>query len=693
MTRQQKTWLSLSTAGSLLLAVSWFCWWWLSSGAATVSMAAAAHDGVEEEVSIQAPVGVRVEYSFNDGTQRPLNQPGSLQVRYSSRVLTPDREAMLDFVVTNQSSVVANIGFFITDRSVTLRPGRDHHLTATVDSAVTSDMRASLGLGFHLYGDRGYAGEWAPSSGRVAWHAKPGQAVEATYWGSIVSGESSGANAPKAIGPRVALVNIEPGATVSASLRWNALQIKARLHDLPVKVERLPAPIMSVAPSSAFYLTVRGTGSSLVKEGDEEVLILRGNGGEWLTARAARRWTAQGDVASTWSWLLPADVKPGTYDLLFGIRPEGRERWKPLRSGQGSVPHDEGTVKLGRVKVGAEAGPVMRVGMSFHRYPGRSQQALGPLRLEYDFARSLAADGMSGMEWWRGVDQYEWSMVDRWAAFHAREGRGVIMVFSGSPTWASMRPKEHSSMWIPGYAAPPERRYWPAYGRLVEETVKRLRGKLTAVECWNEPDLIGGFTGTATELADLCKIVSTKTKTSAPEVPVICPQAESAHGLPFVLNARTSEGEPITQFCDYVGAHVYGAMSEDLEGRAYDEHRLHEELWRMQGYLAQFGIDKPLAVTEYGVASCGGRPLNGHKMFSQMSSEAAGVAMFQAIRAFREGGVRLLGLYSYDHEDRDPKCRPGGSFIRSTTSNVFGAQDPDAEVLGKINEARKKFGP
>ena len=163
--------------------------------------------------------------------------------------------------------------------------------------------------------------------------------------------------------------------------------------------------------------------------------------------------------------------------------------------------------------------------------------------------------------------------------------------------------------------------------------------------------------------------------------------------MPFVLGAKTSEGESITQFCDYVGAHVYGAMGDDSSGRPYDEHRIHHELRRMNDYLAKFGIDKPLAVTEYGIASCGGKPLNGHQMFSLMSSEDAGQALYQSVRAFREGGVRLLGLYSYDHEDRDPKCRPGGSFIRSTTSDVFGSQSPDLAVLGKINEAKKQFSP
>ena len=658
----------------------------------TISMAATPHDDFEEVAPISAPVRVQIEHSFNDGALRPLNEEGGLRVTYSARSVVPYQEATLDFAVTNQSPVVANIGFFLTDRIVALRPNRNHYLFSTVDSAVTSDMRASLGLGFHLYGEEGYMGEAASSSGRVAWYGRAGQVVEANYYAPAPSVDKSGVSRPTSVRPRFAVVNIEPGATVSASLRWQALRIQTWRHDIPVMINSAPAYHVDAVANSAFYFTVRGIGSTQVKEGDEEVLILRDGTRQWLSSRAATQWAAVGEVASIWSWPLPSDVRPGTYDLLFGVRPEGSDSWRSLRSGAGVSPQKDGLIKLARLQVSADRAPMMRMGMSFHRYPGRSQQALGPLRLQYDFARSLAADGMSGMQWWQGVDRYEWSKVDEWASFHARDGRGVIMVFSGSPTWASMRPTEHSSMWIPGYAAPPERRYWPAYGRLVGETVKRLRGKLTAVECWNEPDLIGGFTGTATELADLCKIVSTRSRAVAPEVPVICPQAESAHGLPYVLQARTSEGEPITQFCDYVGAHVYGALSEDQAGRAYDERRIHEELWRMQNYLEQFGIDKPLAVTEYGVASCGGRPLNGHEMFSQMTSKAAGMAIYQAIRAFREGGVKILGLYSYDHEDRDPKCRPGGSFIRLTTSNIFGAQNVDDVVLGYINEAYEKFG-
>lgn len=693
MTRRQKVWLSLTTAASVLLCVSWFCWWWLSSGAATVTMAATTQGGLEELVSLGEPASVRVEHSFNDGQQRPLNQPGGLQLRYATRVVTQGKESGLEFEVTNQSPVVANIGFFLTDRSVVLRPGRQHRMVAVVENATTTDMRASMGLGFHLYGDRGYLGELAQSSGRVAWHLPAAQTLEAELSG-LSGPEGSGAPKSTAIAPRVAVINIQPGTTVKAGFRWQAMRILPAVSDLPVLVERLVTPQATVSESGVYHLTVRGVASLSVSEEDEEVLTLKGSEGQWSIRRAAGRWVGRGEVASSWDWRLPAETKPGVYEVLFGIRPNGNNGpWKHLRLGRGVVEQADGTLKLGKVHVVSSRGPVMRVGMSFHRYPGRSEQALGLLQLQYDFARSLAADGMSGMEWWKGVDQYEWGMVDQWAGFHARDGRGVIMVFSGSPTWASARPKEPSAMWIPGYAAPPERRYWDAYARMVEATVKRLHGQLTAVECWNEPDLMGGFTGTSTELADLCKIVSTRTKAVAPEVSVICPQAESAHGMPFVLSAKTSDGVPITQFCDYVGAHMYGAMGDDLSGRPYDEVRIHEELRRMHDFMAHFGIQKPIAVTEYGIASCAGRPMGQHKMFSSMSSEDAGTAMYQSVRAFREGGVRLLGLYSYDHEDRDPKCRPGGSFIRSTTSDMFGAQGPDKVVISRINDARKAFGP
>lgn len=403
-------------------------------------------------------------------------------------------------------------------------------------------------------------------------------------------------------------------------------------------------------------------------------------------AAALRPASVNGHVAQ----VLP---RVSLMNLEPGATVRGTVRWAPSGGADDAEPQQAAARATAQAIAASVAPQQMLIGASFHRYPGISERRFGPIQMDYQFARSLAADGMSGMEWWQGEDRYDWSQVDAWAAYHARSGRGLLVVFSGSPRWASAAPNQPSAMDLPGYAAPPAKPYWPAYGRMVRETVKRLKGRLVGVECWNEPDLIGGFTGTPTELADLCKMVAENTKAVDTQVPVICPQPESPRGLGLVLGARTTQGEPIHQYCDYVGSHLYGHLPNDAQGRPYSTNAISDAVQRMRDASQRFGVNKPLAITEYGISGCGTTGSPAHPVtFGQMPSAEAGEAMYQAIRQFKSMNVGLLALYSYDHGDNHPQCRPGGSFIRTMKLGPDGAQQPDEAVIQRINQAVKEFG-
>lgn len=75
-----------------------------------------------------------------------------------------------------------------------------------------------------------------------------------------------------------------------------------------------------------------------------------------------------------------------------------------------------------------------------------------------------------------------------------------------------------------------------------------------------------------------------------------------------------------------------------------------------------------------------------------MPSDDAGEALYRSVRAFRQAEVALLGLYSYDHLDRNPTCLPGGSFLRTMKVDQGGVQQPDHVVLRRINDAVRDFG-
>ncbi|TXI98706.1 MAG: hypothetical protein E6Q31_08570 [Aquabacterium sp.] len=689
MTSRQRTWLGLAGGSSLLIFLTWFAWGLLSSGWSSHSLAAVADDGLQQ-VAIEAPPYVKVEFMFNDGVPRALNQAGGLFVQYAHQSVAPGREAVLTFTLRNDSSVVANAGFFLSRQTVQVQSGKHHRLVAMVTSDA-SDQRSEVGLGFHLLGPEGqYVSEYVPGSAIAVWRHVAEQTLMADY-----VDDGSGLYRGRPVGflaPRFSVINIAPGAQVTVRAQWQALSIFADRQVNGV-VWGDQVPVHRVGPQGMLHVAVSGRG--LPSQGGDWTSELHLVNTQGISVHSLKRtsamWSHTGDVIDSWAVPVPQSLMPGDYSLEFGLTaPEGTGA--SLQGDRGATNVPGGRVRVGRVRV-EEAATGMWVGMSFHRYPGESESTLGPVAVDYQFARSLAADGMSGMQWWLGEDEYRWAQVDAWADFHARSGRQLLLVLSGSPTWASSMPTQPSAMSIPGLAAPPAQKYWPAYARMVEATVKRLKGRLLAVECWNEPDLVGGFTGTATQLADLCKLVSTRAKAVEAGLKVICPQPESPDGLPFVLGAKTSTGEPITNYCDYVGAHVYGAMGEDPSGRLYDERSVAASVARMRTFMAQYGVAKPLAVTEYGIAGCGARPASGWAVdFGRMPSDDAGEALYRSVRAFRQAEVALLGLYSYDHLDRNPTCLPGGSFLRTMKVDQGGVQQPDHVVLRRINDAVRDFG-
>ncbi|TAK86773.1 MAG: hypothetical protein EPO09_19290 [Aquabacterium sp.] len=691
MTRRQKTFLGLTGGGVFVALLSWLIWFMPTMGASSSSMAAEP-DSARQRVPIESPPVVRFESMFNDGKEREVNLADGLAVTYDVRPIQEGREAELTFFIRNDAKVVANAGFTFSPKPLRIEPLKHHRMEADVE-VDASDQRSALALGFHVFGDPGgYLGEFVTDDGQALWKMPSQQHLVADF---VAPGDNDymGRRAGTLV-PRVSIINIEPGATVKAKVRWRAAEVFDHARSL-ARVSPVAAPVTRARAAGVLRVKVAGVGLGKADADLEQVLVLRSaTGADRVFTQAGRTWAHGAAVSDHWEVTLPPDIQRGRYTMLFGVRDKqgAQGQYVAMTPDAGAVRDKSGLIRVGQVDVSAT--PVgMQVGMSFHRYPGPSERRYGAIDMDYRFARSLAATGMSAMEWWKGDDDYDWTHIDEWAAFHGKDGHKLLMVFSGSPTWASARPREQSVMYVPGLAAPPAKKYWPAYGRMVTATLERLKGRLIGVECWNEPDLIGAFTGTQTELADLCKIVATKSRQLDPSVPVICPQAESPYGMSFVLGAKTSEGEPLPQFCDIVGAHVYGAMGDDAQGRPYDALRVEDVMAKMRTVMQSFGVDKPIAVTEYGIASCGMRPLNGHEAFTRMSSADAGEALYQSVKAFRLAEVSMLGLYSFDHDDKDPTCRPGGSFVRTTKLNAAGVQRLDREVLDRLGQAARDFGP
>ena len=163
--------------------------------------------------------------------------------------------------------------------------------------------------------------------------------------------------------------------------------------------------------------------------------------------------------------------------------------------------------------------------------------------------------------------------------------------------------------------------------------------------------------------------------------------------MDFVYSARTSAGEPIHQFCDVVGAHLYNRLGSDARGRDYSKLRLRDGLEAMAAMSRKHGINKPLAITEFGISSCVAQGTPAYpQVFGRMRSEDAAEALYRSLAQMREFGVMMVALYSFDLLNRDPECLPGGSFIRMTELDAAGRQRVDPVVLRRVNDAVSDFG-
>jgi len=618
----------------------------------------------------QPYIGLEVNYS--DGVKRAPDTGQALQVQYQTRRISHD-EGEVAGTVENRSSATGFVVMYLNRSALSL--SRGEHVTLQATARIQASHRdVQLAVGYHLMSERGqYLTESVPASAQAITGMDGEQVLRADF-APAIDQPAPGKDEVRLVLPRINIYNIPPGARVQFSVRWTPARVTRQPAQASGSVTSWGGGPKVARPGSTFRFGIEGTGASKAGADRRSTLTLVRHAQvvrQWQQPASA--WSKNGPVREGWALPLDRDLPPGDYDVVWELDGHPKSR-------------------LGTLKVTNDAG--MQIGNAFHRYPGPNETLIGPLLVDYQFARSLASDLMYATQWWQGPDQYDWKGVDRWARFHAQKGqRRLLVVFSGSPTWASSAPREPSGMGIPGNAAPPEKSLWPAYGRMVQSTVKRLQGQLMGVECWNEPDLGKFFTGSSTELADLCALVHHHTKMVDPSIPVICPQPSNVNALKLIYSARTSQGRPLHEFCDYVGAHMYGALGDDAQGLPYDQLGITAVVAEMRRAAAAHGITKPMAVTEFGLSVCQPRPTDHHPTpFNRMSEQAAGEALYQSLVSLHAEGVALVGLYSYDEGNDDPHCRPGGSYVRTMNVDDLGRQRPAKPVIDRINQAIKELG-
>lgn len=605
---------------------------------------------------------------------------GPLTVRYRSET-SAQGNAVLVIALDNQSRRVTNYNLFLASSPTDVVQGGLYRISAQLSATDSVRTPLMLGLGFQLYQSGGqYLGDTSPASAMFTGVLGADQPVQASWLGGTRYEQQD--KAPSSLLPRLSLYNIPPGFVGEIRLTNVGWQTPAATQ---AKVEM--ASPQSATPAANAWTAAAGQMLPLQFALAPQEWAPNGASAATLTLRAPSGRTQaypsdapvimvsdEGQALSTWQVRVPADWPAGASKLLYAQAGSSQR-------------------EIGDVSVSGQTG--VFIGHAFHRYPGASEKLFGPLSMRYQFARSLANDLTYLNQWWTGDGDYDWRGIDRWADFHAGTGqRRLLITFSGSPRWASQSPQQAAAMGQPGNAAPPRRELFAAYERMVRDTVSRYKDRLLAVECWNEPNSPDFFTGTQTDLADLCQLVHDGARAVAPQLPVICPQADSPETAAFVYEARTSKGDSILSRCDVVGAHIYNRLGHDTQGRWYAAQRLDDSLELLRKINQRHGVlDKPIAVTEYGVSSCVTQPTRQHPQpFGSMPSTEAGDALYQSLGSFREKGVWMVALYSFDHENNDPKCRPGGSFTRMMRMDEQGRQVVDQAVVTRLNEAVRDFG-
>ena len=624
-----------------------------------------------EGVAGQVPTGMFHGISYDATTG--VGGAGSLLVNYRYGKAM-DGRPYAEVELTNHAAQAANYTLNLSTLRIGLTEGHTYRLSAWVSTGALPRPLV-MNLGYQLYRPDGqYLSEMVESEGEYQAGLGGAQQLNAEVIGGAP--DMAAGYPPASFFPRLAIYNIPAGAVIR--FRISGIVLTAESKTSGVQVLPVKHVLKKVAPGTVLPLTINIKGRPGKEVGVvESILSMVGiaSGDQVLFDKAHRlNFDHDGRRQDIWQARVPQSIKSDRYVLWY------------------EIPKLKIKERLGVVEVTPTVG--MWIGYSFHRYPGEIEATFGPLQSRYQLARSLASDLAYGVQWWVGPDEYDWRGLMRWANFHAQVNeRKLLMIFSGTPRWASSAPNQRSAMGLPGYAAPPAAMYRAAYQRMVKETVTRLKGRLLATECWNEPNSHDFFTGTQTDLADLCKAVYQATKAVEPDVPVICPQADDPVNLDFVYGARTSAGEPIHQFCDMVGSHLYNRLGMDTQGQDFTKLRLRDGLEAMAAMSRKYGINKPLAITEFGVSSCVARPTRSYpQVFGRMSSKDAAEALYRSLAEMREFGVSMVALYSYDLRNLDPECLPGGSFIRMTQLSYGGRLKIDPIVLHRLNAAVADFG-
>lgn len=213
----------------------------------------------------------------------------------------------------------------------------------------------------------------------------------------------------------------------------------------------------------------------------------------------------------------------------------------------------------------------------------------------------------------RSPGQFDFSRLDRYVSLAERFGLEIILPIGLSPRWASSKPQQISA-YGPGNAAmPADINRWRNFVRTV---ATRYKGRITAYEVWNEPNIPQFFSGDTDQIVELARILFQEVKAADSNALVIGPAGAGLLDprrkfLGQFLESGGGDSVDILAFHLYTGEHkpeVMISAVRDLQAQAEAAGFGHLPLWNTEsGYLTKsfehgFGSDAVSALSEKTVA-------------------------------------------------------------------------------------------
>lgn len=465
--------------------------------------------------------------------------------------------------------------------------------------------------------------------------------------------------------------NPDPGGSPTSQLRYvrdfvNGSTANSGAHWVEIRVLDANGQNVSVGKPVTASNTPSYGDLSLLTNGDlntDDYINLSNGGEQWVqldlgavhTVSSVTVWHYYGDGRTYHGTKTMGSVDGASWFTIFNSAASGE--YAESASGHTVNAPFNGTP----TGTGGGGGPIntaqFHLGMHFHRYANNGGESGSPSpapTYDYSVFRDWDCENLHCASVWLSNDTINEALIEQVYAAHAANGAKVLKTFGTVPTWASKRPGEANiryPSYVGGLSGPANLTLYRSY---VQRFVQRFNSYLWAVEGWNEPYPNTPFpndgewpqytTMSITELADVQKALYLGAKAANPNILVFSPAQAYISCIPYLLDARTTQGEPLHQFFDVLSFHPY---NRDANGSASGGYTLANEVAQVRQMLTSRGLSKPLADTEHGWL--GGQKEGAAAWYSMTASQRATV-LYETAQKAKEAGLITVCYYSHETE-------------------------------------------